>query len=320
MKGADAYDDPAKDAWRGWKWNTIVSLITAWFSLPPKEKARRCSEKTVLYLPGPDDHDRRRAMARGFANYNLIAVDVVQDRIDRIRANGGFGIRGSLQQVILNWPEDWPIDVIDGDFCGGLTEDVSQLAWCLYSVPAVHPDTILSLNLMRGRDPRAKEWQDMAKSVYNSVPSYLQPLVGKTGTQIDFDDIVKHRGHLWLWRLLSFHASVDPGLQHEDPREWVPSLLRAIEIQENSYRSKTSGQYFDSVIHRWATGNVFRGLAAAAKKTRVASLVGHKESFATIANDIKGRLSRLAANDRGLRARIAALRAVRKKYLNKHAA
>lgn len=303
MKGATQYDDAAKDAWRGWKWNTIASAATGWLDLPPKERARRLSDKTVLYLVGPDDHDRKRAMARGFRNENLIAVDLVQERIDEVRAAGGFGIRGSLQQLIMNWPEDWPIDVVDGDFCSGLTNDITSLPWCFIMSPSIQRDTIVSLNMMRGRDAQSNWLRDL-----------ICELTKHHTDRHDAESQMKHRAANWSHLLfdIEFKMSIHFGYHtarsensmdtrtREMVNEWNPKA--------NSYKSKTSGQFFDSIVHRW--GSVFEYVSCSFGVCKNGGC-RRKHVWNEMAKTVCKLLSRTAAKDDGIRQRIAALRAVR---------
>lgn len=305
MQGATAYDDPAKDAWRGWKWNSIAAAATRWRRLPPSEMARQLSGKTTLYLVGPDDHDRKRALARGFANHNLIAVDLVQDRVDEVRAAGGLAIRGSLQQLIMNWPHDWPIDVVDADLCSGLVNDVGELPNCFYLSRAMHADTVISINLMRGRDAHSN-------GIRQCLKNHCEPLFAKMPGSDKCHDIVKHRASNWLMSLAGFTRQVKdiacgvPDMFDEQGRRGV--FLSAREVRElyqevwnpviNSYRSKTSGQVFDSVVHRWGAQVVDQdGIP--------------KKSWTDQREAVTEKLSAKCANTEGVRERIAALRAVR---------
>lgn len=118
--GLDSYDSGVKKTWRGWLHNRIEDLLMA-----PH------SEATVLYLCGPDDFDREYAIARGFKNHNLIAVDLNEDNVRRVRKNGGLAICHDLTEVVASWPKDWPIDVVIADFCAGLNADTSRFAIAL---------------------------------------------------------------------------------------------------------------------------------------------------------------------------------------------
>ena len=279
MIGAIAYDDPAKDAWRGWKWNAIANAACGFNDrIPPREKARRLSEKTVLYLVGPDDHDRKRALARGFANHNLIAIDLVQERVDEVRRAGGLAICGSLQQVLLNWPHDWPIDVIDADLCSGITKDVIGLARCLLACPAFESQSVLSLNMMRGRDAESNELRSTLNAMF---PQY------KHGA--------KHRGLNW-----SMHLAIEViAMGKCNPTHEAVGVI--FEIQRasiNSYRSKTSGQFFDSCVHRWGI-------------TRLAQPDVSSRDWERERKQVGSVLSSTCSSSVGVRHRIAALRAVR---------
>lgn len=284
MIGAIAYDDPAKDAWRGWKWNAIAHAACGFNDrIPPREKARRLSEKTVLYLVGPNDHDRRRAMARGFANHNLIAVDMVQERVDEVRMAGGLAVCGSLQQVLLNWPHDWQIDVVDADLCSGVVSDVMELPECLLFCPAFKADSVMSINLMRGRD-----------SASNKVREMLKRFRG-----LSIADM-KHRSSTWLinlmHRCLALHLQVNGGAYSVANNEFMLEFFQTRSPRTNSYKSKTSGQWFDSVVHRWSCD---------------IEICGDWKRFQPLRDFVSDRLSRSCSEQDGIRHRIAALRAVR---------
>lgn len=300
MIGAEAYVDASKDTWRGWKWNAIANAALGFTTrIPPSEKKRRLSTKTVLYLVGPDDRDRPKALDRGFLGHNLIAVDLLQERVDAVRKAGGLAIRGSLQMILSNWPKDWPIDVIDGDFCSGLVEDVATLACCLRVCAGMHPDTVVSLNLMRGRDPASNSTRDNIARIGHFL---RQSLGGSSNLNMK-----KHRGINWIAHLMwhfgsMIHGSVENGryrdvLMDEDLVDdlinelWMPHFW--------SYRSKTSRQYFDSVVHRWG-GNKNLHSQQFIESSRIA---------------IHNSISVIARGDDALRGRIAALRAVRTKRI-----
>lgn len=278
MIGVDEYVDASKDTWRGWKWNRIADAAVRWAKLPPTEKARRLSHKTVLYLVGPDDKDRAKALSKGFASHNLVAIDLVQGRVDEVRRSGGLAICGSLQQVIANWPKDWPIDVVDADFCSGWVSDVSCLKNILLGSPAMVPDTVFSINLMRGRDSNC-----------NNLRQFLD---------------IKHRGELW-GKLHLLHASILQSGESETP-------LQRTRPEWTQYRSKTSGQWFDSVVHRWGVGR-----PEIKQKTREvnAAYKEYDRIASVLRSDAVDRLSRVASRDDNIRGIIAAIRAVRTKKL-----
>jgi hypothetical protein len=301
MQGAVAYDDPAKDAWRGWKWNAIADAATSWRRLPPSERARQLSQKTVLYLVGPDDHDRRRALARGFANHNLIAVDLVEERVKEVRAAGGLAICGSLQQVIANWPLDWPIDVIDADFCHGFVSDVRALHDILLAQFAMSPTAVISLNMLRGRDANS-----------NGIRDNIEEFLKASGTSLKHPQNMKHRGMNWIFSWLMYVSRMQTYLLNDcqplihNGQHYLALCMDCIREQWascnprfNSYKSKTSGQVFDSVVHRLA---FYLELKPGSDRREL-----WKESREAGVHF----LSRSCVNDEGIRERIAALRAVR---------
>jgi hypothetical protein len=262
-----------------WKWNRIADLAVGNRRLPPSERARILSQKTVLYLVGPEDHDRRKALSLGFANHNLIAVDLVQERVDEVRRAGGLAIRGSLQQVLMAWPQDWPIDVVDADFCHGIVKDVLVLPYILRTSPGMISDTVVSLNMQRGRDPAS-----------NSLRKKMRRYGGAV-----------HRGEAWLSAVVLMEVN---SLRNRHPLSPVVGMMKRYRQEcspaSSEYRSKTSGQWFDSVIHKWGfSRQVFGDATAEQVRAGISQLLSEGSRF-----------------DKAIRGRIAALRAVRTKRMD----
>lgn len=146
--GLKNYDFGAKRKWRKQIWNEIIKRITV-----PK------GEAVVLYLPGPDDEDGKIATSKGFKRRNLIAVDLNEENIFKIRAKGGFGICGDLESVLEAWTEP-KIDVVVADFCGGLSMTmITKFPMILAHSPGIKDikkagdsRCVVMVNLMRGRD------------------------------------------------------------------------------------------------------------------------------------------------------------------------
>lgn len=315
MKGAAEYIDASKDTWRGWKWNAIAHAALQFNDrLPPAERARRLSQKTVLYLVGPEDHDRRKALAKGFANHNLIAVDICQERIDEVRAVGGLGICGSLQNILLSWPQDWPVDVVDADFCGGLVNDIGELPFCFNLCRGAYAETVVSMNLLRGRDPHSNSTRENVRN----TTDWLARALSKSGADIGGVDLAKHRGVNWLTHLANCWgqvrdcaAGVDSAFDEKgrkgvliSERELSDWICNVWNPQLGSYRSKTSGQVFDSVVHRWGMVVVDQDGVS-------------KQEWRDNQDAVRKKLSRIACNNEGVRERIAALRAVRTMKIKK---
>jgi hypothetical protein len=141
--GLTEYRADQKNAWRGWQWNRIVERLTV-----PVEDA------TVLYLCGPEDIDREKALRLGFTNENLIAVDVDEESIRRVRASGGLGIAHDLTELVESWPREWPIDVVVADFHCGLNNMTMGFLDALCRGANL---PVVSMNAQRGRDAQSAE-------------------------------------------------------------------------------------------------------------------------------------------------------------------
>lgn len=109
MSGLGDYAIKQKNDWRGWAWNRLVERLDV-----PVEQAR------VVYLCGPEDHDRVCGLRRGLRNENLIAVDTSPENIDRVRRAGGYGVVGTLSNVLRSMSEPLVFHGVLADFCQGI--------------------------------------------------------------------------------------------------------------------------------------------------------------------------------------------------------
>jgi hypothetical protein len=217
MKGLEAYKAGQKKNWRGWLWNRATERLTT-----PVENA------VVLYLAGPEDHDRQKAIARGYRNENVIAVDIDADNIERVRRAGGIGICANLTSVLLAWPEDWPIHAILGDFCGGLAGPAADFAMALWACEGMRPGTVVAVNLQRGRD-----------AVSNEVRSLL--------SRIGYG---KHRGKAFMGMMLGYIRVFEKnGAITRQQRELGERFIEH-KAAYNSYTS-TGRTWFDTVVFKW---------------------------------------------------------------------
>ncbi len=160
MSGLESYGSGQKTTWRGWQWNRIVERLPEFasrsgFNVKRMNNQDRsvCREKTVLYLCGPDDVDYSHAERLGFSRHNMIAVDIEKDNIAKARKGGAIGVAERFESVIYHWPADWHIDVIVADLCGGITRSSMSVVQSAISCQASSECTVVSFNLMRGRDP-----------------------------------------------------------------------------------------------------------------------------------------------------------------------
>lgn len=251
MIGLSSYNVPRKEAWRGWQWNQIVAHLPEFIRKkhkPTKGSAAEravTSTKTVLYLPGPDHtKDLQCAVSRGFDPTRLIAVDKNAEHVRRVRESGHSAIHGELQNVMLAWRRDWPIDAIVADFCGGFGRIACEFHAALTLSPAVSSKTVVALNMCRGHDEVSNPARD----------GYLKEFG-------EGSDIVKHRGMQWWSHVLSRWTDAN-GVS---PVEIDGDTLCAHKLhmchygqpQFNSYRSSNdnSNVMFDSLVVLWPFKN-----------------------------------------------------------------
>lgn len=152
IQGRDNYKFGNKNNHRRWKWNRIVEKL--------RSLKKTVSEAVVIYLPGPDDLDREIALSKGFKNHNLIAIDLNIKNINKIKINRNNCIQADFLDIMAHWNGNPELDVIDGDFCGGLTESLVDMAILLLEMQGRSRWTVLSINMMRGRDKTAKKFRN----------------------------------------------------------------------------------------------------------------------------------------------------------------
>lgn len=227
--GLSSYTAGQKKNWRRWQWNRIIERL----AVPVRDAV-------VLYLVGPEDVDREVAVAKGFRPENLIAVDIASRNIQRVRAGGGLGICADLNDVIASWPQDWSLDAVVADFCGGFNQAAFRLLDALRFRGASH-QTVVSVNLLRGRDPESNEGRSVLKKHGNDP------------------DLSRHRGKFFT---LSAMAVVPAAVLADDllvgsaHTHGVESLLfrerllNSMRPAWNSYTS-TGRTYFDSAVLAW---------------------------------------------------------------------
>jgi hypothetical protein len=219
MVGLESYDSGAKETWRGWQWNRIVERLIGTRRLSDKEKRLELAKKTVLYLCGPDDHDRTVALRHGFRSENLIAVDICSDNIAKVRKHGGIGIVSRLEQVVDGW-SGVHIDAIVADTCSGFDNAAFDLEQSMMRSKAVSHETVVSINLKRGRDPGSNHFRDLLKVHWSSngrdkimqsgfvgcAPDRELSAINEAWSHIDGETL--HRGKLWWFYHTGLHESI----------------------------------------------------------------------------------------------------------------
>lgn len=139
MIGLPVYNAKSKASHRGWLWNTIAKRIS--------KPARDCLGCVLI---GPDNSDVKKATSVGFVIPNIIAVDVIPDRIKSHRDLGGIGIVGDIRSVLRHW-NDRPLDFLVLDTCSTYYSCCSMYLEGNLS-GAIDPFTTVYVNMQRGRE------------------------------------------------------------------------------------------------------------------------------------------------------------------------
>ena len=176
-----------KNNWRRAVWNEVLRRTDG------REKTH-----PILYLAGPQDLDRAVAIDKGVPTQNMIAVDLDQGNVDRVRSAGLPSIRGEILDVLWAWPNDRPVSAVMFDFCSGLTRDVAGV----YDVFMRKPlrNAVVSVNFMRGRDAWSNKTREVLGRSGLLVP--LWRLDRRSGQMECIHMDTKHRAY----QFLMFHA------------------------------------------------------------------------------------------------------------------
>ena len=224
-QGLAEYRAKQKKDWRGWQWNRIVERLYV-----PVEDA------VVLYLCGPEDLDRKKALERGFRNENLIAVDFSEENVKRVRAGGGLAICHDLDELLHSWPPNWTVDVIVADYCSGLNKATMGLIHSLFLTRSLDC-SVVSVNLMRGRDPVGVE----------TIKAHRLDALDNGGSREKFNP-GKHRGFAFVMGMYNYCAT-KLGVPAGTPIDAnIPTDTFA--ACYNSYTS-TGITWFDTAVFRW---------------------------------------------------------------------
>jgi len=244
MVGLAEYTSRPKETWRGWQWNRIAERL-AGDSKAPSAQRRACSRATALYLCGPEDIDRQVALGKGFRTENLVAVDLDEASILRVREGGGIGVCARLEELLVTWPADWPIDVVVADTCTGFSASAIGLFAALVASPGVSDRTVVSVNLQRGRDKDTTEWREKIGGGLGAIG----------------EELPKHRGHEWLMGCNCLMAAISAnrlprGISRNDVMAArVHGLLERQEPVTQTYRNSKRSVRMDSVVFRFGLAN-----------------------------------------------------------------
>lgn len=225
--GLDTYDSEEKKKSR----RIVADYLFKHIPLP--------SQATVLYLPGPNDYQRKSLLNYGFRNENIFGVDLGAN-VQAVRDRGAYCIKGSLADVIENWPTHRPIDVILADLCCGLGKGAYDVAHAIaaHNFKCETP-IVVYFNMQRGRDMDSNP-------IRNQI--HEQGAL-RNIKQTDH----KHRGLLMLTSLVNTTATIytKDGLNDHmgGGQQLFIEMFREMHCQYSSYRG--TRVVMDSVLFRW---------------------------------------------------------------------
>lgn len=137
----------SKDTWRRWQWNRVTERLT---------RARISTANAIVFgMFGPDAIDVECALSRGFKKHNLFCIERNTETAMRLRRGGVNTLPLDFAEALDSWGDDPKIDVVIADFCGGLTQKRYHDITALDQSWAIHKSTVVSVNLLRGRDDHA---------------------------------------------------------------------------------------------------------------------------------------------------------------------
>ena len=156
-------------------WNEITKRIF-------KDK----KNSLVVYLPGPDDLDRKVALERGFSADNLIGLEIDKNIFSELRKNGKLVVHGNFFDVISSWPSEKLPDVIYIDKLGGFTRDVDDLLTVLFSNKFINKEIVIAINMMHGRDKFSNYFRESEIKAVKHCIEY--------GVKHESIELIGHRG------------------------------------------------------------------------------------------------------------------------------
>lgn len=299
------YKFGAKNQWRRRLWSQIADVT----------KNRK--DAVVLYLAGPQDLDREVAVRHGFSPANLIAVDADRAVVAALRKRGSTAIYGRLDDVMANWPADWPVSVVLADFVSGLHFHVlrSILIW---SFAPQFKSGVMAVNLQRGRDEIRYTNGDVMSFLCQSDKEFIGKIVSERSAEWGVNN--KNRAiHALAYRdaFVNFRYKRAPHYfyANEIAEEQVPDEVRADFLRAaakkwwvdnrvayfcpESYKSASGKVFMDSVcFYQEFVYGVDEMIAAIPRDKDLARMIGAARAITTMRRrgDLGGgRPSRIAA-------------------------
>lgn len=223
------YDNGTKETWRGWAWNQI---------------SMRCPAKSKIgVFCGDVAADYEVATKKGFTP---VGVDIVENCVTAFRKKGGVAIHEDVTSVVRFFDFDGFIL----DELGGVTKSSAHRLKVVqrgcFAVVA---------NYLRGRDSTGAD-------LCRQLNFLTVPIKNKSRHMVRLP-INKHRGLIaWVFTnvlpiadfefcfdAVSLTRKIASFSYKERLQVLVDYFAKESNIQVFSYRSKDSGQYFDSVAY-----------------------------------------------------------------------
>jgi len=243
MQGLADYRNNTKETWRNWAWNRAIELqpeLRDRRRRTPANIRRVLANKTAIYLVGPEDLDRQVAIAKGFRNENLIAIDVEKENIARVRKAGGIGVCCDIADAILAWQQE-QIDIVMADFCGGISTNLWRLLHSMIISQNVGGHSVLCVNMLRGRDGQSNQLrEDLWNYLQSMNPQIRKCCLGNNG---------KDRAKILFAILLDLYAYMLRRCGCTE-REVVKIGMRYVKCR-SIYHYRANGQsmaWFDSLV------------------------------------------------------------------------
>lgn len=230
-----------------------------------KSAAKRCSElkispkmARVIYMPGPEDLDRKVARRYGFRDHNLIGVDRDSSLCRDLRKRGVTMINGDIIEVLAAWnPINLP-DVILLDTCNALGVGFTQIMHLFICGNFLNKNLVFGANVICGHDQLVMNWRDVQEPAvmgerfaYNpkrNLTADMRKLVGIKPGEI-------HRGlvfAVWVGEYFLSKLSTSYSVINEINERHVNKILHVMDIEFDSYTSKNAKNRMDSVIFNWS--------------------------------------------------------------------
>lgn len=257
--GLSNYEFGTKRNWRRWVWNRIKERVDT-----PVKKAKG------FYLIGPNNADVKVAVSKKFKRSNLLGIDVNKECVETARDAKIPAAQLKLQEAVLAWKGK--IDFINADFCCGFSKQAMEFIYACFNSDSVKHGTVISMNLLRGRDTVPKEIRENCKGELDELPYFmtndLDSLFGNNWT-------AKSRALMVVtvvteFVLMGYHQKLIQDISKRDVILGQLALFRIMSPAFFSYKSTAGNMVMDTVVFRWPSNNYTIGdVDISASKTAI---------------------------------------------------